>query len=85
MNNPFLTAQLTRRERGRFALMAKNWSTLYLHLPSLSEEELAKMVHWELQNKRRTHILTRSIARFNSLRVTRERQEIFDESFRKAS
>ena len=54
-----------------------SWRTLTNILSSLSEEEVLELLKSEKKNEKRWSILQRLHQRYNTLRVARERVELF--------
>lgn len=54
----------------------ENWATLNARIHECSEEECADLLARERLGKRRATFLLRLYGRFNTLRTTRERQEL---------
>ena len=57
----------------------KNWRTLQAGLMTLTEEEVFAALNWERMSNRRVAIMERLHQRFNMMRCTRERLDIFGE------
>jgi hypothetical protein len=53
-----------------------NWTMLNDSLPDLSEQEVKQMLDFEMQYENRKTFLERLHARYNTLRVMRERSEM---------
>lgn len=54
----------------------KDWRSLNHHMHSLREDQVLEMLEHEKKHARRPNVLERLHARYNSLRVARERVEI---------
>ena len=54
----------------------KDWRSLNHHMHSLREDQVLEMLEHEKVNLRRANVLERLHARYNSLRVARERVEL---------
>lgn len=57
---------------------AKDWRSLNHALHSLTEEQVLTLLEEEKKGRRRPNFLTRLHARYSTLRVTRERQELLE-------
>jgi hypothetical protein len=79
MSNPIIDADLRPADAKRFAEIAGTWNRLQLHLDTLDEEDLCKLMKWELTNQRRLHVLNRVKSRYNRIRDSRERAEFVAE------
>ncbi len=62
------------------ALRAKSrsWMSLAKVLPTIPEMDLLKIIILEMQHERRPIIITRCLTRFNTVRMERERKELFE-------
>jgi hypothetical protein len=76
MNNPFLEAAVSKAEAARFKEIAGTWNILQNYIGRLEEDELAKLLKWELNNQRRMYVINKIKSRHSRLRDTRERKEI---------
>lgn len=54
----------------------RNWRSLNHNMHALKEDEVKAMLEHELKHQRRPEIVERLHARYNSLRVQRERIEL---------
>lgn len=77
VNNPFEDVRVTRKDERRFQEIAGTWNHLQNSLNMLSEDDLVKLLRWELDNGRRIHMLNRIKSRHNRIRDQRERGELF--------
>lgn len=55
------------------------WNNMARQLPKLTEDEVAKMLHMERNDRRRMPIMLRLHQRLCKLRMERERKELFGE------
>ena len=76
-NNPFIEVRVTNTDRKRFEQIAHSWNELQNHLGVMTEDELVKLIRWELDTYNRIHVLNRVKGRHNRLRDQRERNELF--------
>jgi hypothetical protein len=76
MNNPFIDVVVTKSEASRFAEIASTWNVLQNYIGRLDEDELARLLRWELDNQRRMYVINKIKARHSRLRDSRERKEI---------
>ena len=60
------------------AMALKDWRSLNHHMHTLREDQVLEMLEHEKTNARRPNVLERLHARYNSLRVARERVEIME-------
>jgi hypothetical protein len=56
----------------------KDWRSLNHHMHTLREDQVLEMFEHEKTHMRRPNVLERLHARYNSLRVTRERAELLE-------
>ena len=54
----------------------KDWRSMNHHMHSLREDQVLEMLEYEKVYARRPNVLERLHARYNSLRVARERSEL---------
>ena len=55
-----------------------NWRSMTFDLPKLNEEELAALLAYERDNKRRINFLLKIYGRYNKVREARERNELLE-------
>lgn len=72
----FGNVRLTRKDKAWFNDIAKSWGHLQNYLYDLTEEDLVKMMRWELDGPKRLYHINRIKGRHNRLRDQRERSEI---------
>jgi hypothetical protein len=78
VSNPILEARVTRSDAERFDEIAGTWNKLQLYLDVLTENDLCKLLNWEINNQRRLYIINRVKSRHNRLRDARERHELLE-------
>lgn len=71
---------LTNRDKRIFERIAATWNILQNQINTMDEDTLAKLLIWELENKRRIYFLNRIKSRHNRVRDNRERQELFGDA-----
>jgi len=78
MSPPFDNVNIRLRDRKYFSSITKNVNDFMLHSRTLTEDQLIKLIMWEVQGERRSSIINRARAKFNRLRNDRETQEMID-------
>ena len=68
--------KVTREDLKELPSLMSNWVKLTEHIKDLNEDQLAKMIILELNDKCRLQIIQKLKAKFSTLRASRETKEL---------